>query len=86
MLSGVVSLNSARVYHLILSGIEYVRCCISSDLDRVEMSIEEIPEVPVGRSDCNQFSKSRVFPHCTVPRPCSVQGVAKRAHLLLSGE
>lgn len=43
-------------YHVILPGFEYVRRCIASHLDRVERSIEEISEVPVSRSDCNQFS------------------------------
>lgn len=77
MITGVLSPNSARVYHLILPEFEYVRCCIVSDLDRVETSIEEISEVPVSRSDCNRFSQSQFLLHCTVPCPCSVQRVAR---------
>lgn len=67
MLRGVVSSNSEAVF-------ECVRCCIASDLDKVEMSTEGISEVPVSRSDCNWFSQSRISPHCIVPHPSSVQG------------
>lgn len=36
-----------------------------------------ISELPVSRSDCNWFSRSRVYLHCRVPCCCSVQGVPR---------